>query len=360
MMRWAFAMSAEVFLLQGIAGACVWDTDTLRDELQMNADILDLITGQFPHHGKGYYEARARRLEPKVRAGSTDVEVLNDLGVAYLKLGRFDESRRTFDRIEGIAPGRYETLSNLGVLEKKRGDFAAAAAFTEKALALRPEGHLGLGDYYLHMLRWQEKARKQRVTLNFLEVPYDAPLHNRETKVDLDRLQAFIRSDRTFADAFVVLGDLLHNPMGRGDMNVALWSYVRALDLGHPRPDAIRSRIQGIFSHWSESARQRRGRRVKDMEAAIEGIRADLALARDWLTRFEEVEAELAASRTDVDFDAVETELGRMGIRKMESGEHGMSRGWDIGDLKSVSVMVAALAAVLGLWHISRRVRRSS
>jgi hypothetical protein len=60
-----------------------------------------------------------------------------------------------------------------------------------------------------------------------------------------------------------------------------------------------------------------------------------------------------------VDFAAVEAELERMGIRKMEPGEHGIRSGWNMMDLKAISLPLLALAAVLGLWHISRRVRRA-
>ena len=45
-------MAAGLVLGWGGAHACIWDTDTLRDELRMQPGLFDLITGQFPHHGK--------------------------------------------------------------------------------------------------------------------------------------------------------------------------------------------------------------------------------------------------------------------------------------------------------------------
>ena len=135
------------------AVSCLWDRDTLRDELKTETDTFDLITGQFPHHGDEYYRRRIEVLQ--ANEAKLGLEERNDLAVAYIRLKRFDEGRAILLNNLKQEPGDYFTLSNLGVCAKKEGRFQKAADYIERALEVRREGHLGLGDWYLKRLRYR-------------------------------------------------------------------------------------------------------------------------------------------------------------------------------------------------------------
>lgn len=334
-----------VTAIAGTASAfCIWDTDTIRDELQTKANDFDLIVGQFPHHSKGYYEARVKQAEAKLAADPTDIAARNDLGVALLKLGRWELSLEQFQRIEQQEPGRYETLSNLGVLYKKWGKPAQAAEYTAKALAIKPAGHLGLGDFYLKMLKWQADRKANPNTkpaTTYLGYTYESGIWRVFPKgADeaarakwVDRIKALVRSDRTFPDAHFVLGDYYHT---RWDLNLALWAYSRALQLGHPRPDACNARIAAIFKHWREAVKHRGGT-VGDQAATVKTVQAKLAAYGAWQTKFEALETELIAAQglAAVDFAKVEAELKARGMERFRPEAVGITGRAGANEAKS-------------------------
>ena len=205
---------AIISLFPTLIFACLWDSDTIRDEIQARPSLFELVTGHLPHHGKAYYEARVDRLEPK---RDRSREETNDLAVALIRLGRFDEARALLQAQLAKEPDRYITLSNLGVLHKKQGDYARAADYIHQALAIKPEGHMGLGGWYEKALAW--RARRETETSppieNFLGDNYDKqkpsiegslPLTG-DRKEQFEKLQNLLRNDQGFADGFPNVGD---------------------------------------------------------------------------------------------------------------------------------------------------------
>ena len=125
----------------GMATACLWDRDTITDELQTRATQYDLVMGQFPSHGKTYYQKRIEKLEPDADKNALLWSESNDLAVAYIRTGQFDKALIILGRNLKTKPGDYHTLSNLGVLYKKQGDFPNAVDYMRRALEIKPEGH---------------------------------------------------------------------------------------------------------------------------------------------------------------------------------------------------------------------------
>lgn len=335
--------------------ACVWDTDTLRDELQRHPGEFDLVSGQFEHHGKVYYEQRLKRLEAELPAHPDDVVRRNDRAVALLKLGRYAESKEEFARIEALSPGLYETLSNLGVLHKKMGDFDASAKFLERALALKPEGHMGVGDYYVKMVKYLGESAKAPPERSFLGYSYEeySPLFGPSDRGFQDheetiarRMPKLIEADASFADGMLVLGDVFS---GRQDLNLALWAYVRAGQLGHPNPGVLRKRIDEIFEHWRGASKSgNRGLEVEERESTLQAIQGDLAKAAQWRAKFEEVEGEMVAGGREVDFNAVNSEMARRGIARFQPPDRGAIRTWRAGVRQWQSWAIPAVA-ILGI-----------
>jgi len=309
-----FKLFIALFIfLPGILLACLWDSRTLQEEIEINPDLFDLITGQFPSHSTAYYEARVKRLEPLIKKNPKNLEAKNDLAVAYIRLKQYKDAEKTLLELHKEKPGEYKYLSNLGVLYKKMEDFDKSIKYTNSALKISPEGHLGLGDWYVRMIKWRKNLKKlegKAPTKNFLvwdykrfnessedyskrkekewavwnqlekENPeaskpqtksletfvelidgnYDWPeVRSAYVKTQMEYLKKLIKADRHFSDAYVTLGDLqlrmkLHvfSPGSYESSNFALWAYLRAIELGHPAPEEINRRVDAIFNRMKE------------------------------------------------------------------------------------------------------------
>lgn len=343
MLRSAFLLPAAS-LLAATAAACIWDRDTIRDETRRLPGVFDLITGQFEHHGQGYYEARMEECRRTLGSDHPDPQVRNDMGVALLKLARYEESLEVFRKLEAEDPKRYETLSNMGVLFKKMGRFQEAADYTAKALEVNPEGHLGMRDFYLKMLRWRaERAASPEVipTSDFVGRPY--PEHMRGSlglsKVDYDRLLSLIRSDKTFVDAYVVLGEEL---AAQGHLNLAFWSWTRAIQLGHPAKSRIEAWLADIHGHWVSVAGQRDRTLVHKSVAEATAAVTRLLESAAWQKTFESVEGEMIAANPNVQFEDVAAELQKRGVSRLAPSEEGLSKTiWEEIDAQEVAAQAA-------------------
>lgn len=315
--------------------ACLWDSNTLKDELASNPKVLDLILGQFPHHGDVFYQTRIARLE---KQASLNVNENNDLAVAYVRLNEFKKGMAILEEQIKKTPGHYETLSNIGVTAKKSGDFKKGADFIAKALAIKPEGHMGLGDWYLKALRWRTKYERsfenRPPAFNFLNIPYLGVFREnyygmeegfpRGYPIQLEHRNRFlkmVRNDQTFADGFAALGDYL---TFSGDLNLAFLAYTRAMVLKHQNPVEIRRRrrtyLKHAEAHIRDPKRKHRGTAFWKAEIAkAEGmIRQGLA----WLERYKTVEGELVSrvgderkvEIADVEAKLVERKISRVTI----------------------------------------------
>lgn len=304
----------SLLLLAVPARACLWDGDTLRDEAVQKGSLYDFITGQFPHHGSGYYQARVRRL---TAAGALDHSGRNDLAAAFIRLEQWEKAEVLLKQNLAAQPGDYFTLSNLGVLEKKRGRYAQSSEWIGKALAIKPEGHLGLGDWYLKNLQYRTAvaaASGKPPVKDFLGLDYAqsfkpvfdsekssqaASPAEEETRL---RLQRMLENDQTFADGFLVAGD---NLARRGDLNLAFLCYRRAQQLKHPNSVETSRRLKGMYQHFNQLTYS--GSSNSDYRAAMARVKEKydsasdraFAAAADWLKVFQKTEAELVTLHGD-------------------------------------------------------------
>ncbi len=354
-----------VLIAAGTLG-CINTTYSRKHETQITDDLANLIVGQFPHHGKAFYEDQVKRTSAALERNPADVEARNDLAAAYLKLERWEDAEAEFEKIEQSHPGRYRTHANLGVLYKKMRQYDKAAHHIRKSLEIQPEGHLGLGDYYLRMLDWlkpapamdpvvaqaqglprlAQKRYPEQPGRNFLGISYankpgtvaDDPLVNKEY------LRTLIIADRTFADVYLVLGDVL---AAEGDYQLAIRAYHRADSLGHPRPDVIDDRIDWIYTKWYGQLARLDGYVVEPRMHAERFMQQELAGAATWVTAFESREADLIASGEVVDYKMVLHELDTLGVERAVINELGLVPGAPGQSVKDV--LVTVLLAFLGL-----------
>ncbi len=316
-----------LFLLTGAtilpAHACLWDRDTLADEIALTPETLDLILGQFPHHGDAYYKLRIARLS---KITKPSIEDLNDLAVAHVRLKEFAKAEAHLDSAIKINPTHYETLSNIGVTAKKQSDFKKGATFIKKALAQKPKGHMGLGDSYLKALIWRSKFEKATEANppenNHLGKAYAASFpkylgkgKGSKVKNSTTRYHQMVRNDQSFADGFSTLGDYLAT---KGHLNLAFLSYTRATLLGHQNPAEIERRKHALLTHILMRPNVR-NKQDPSFAPIIANAEKKIAAGDTWLTQFKQTEAALLRGKTDereVTLPIVLKEMERLGIKK--------------------------------------------
>ncbi|MGB0578777.1 MAG: tetratricopeptide repeat protein, partial [Limisphaerales bacterium] len=324
------------------------------EERQLTGDVVKLIMGQFAHHGEYFYRLELEKTTEELNTDPANVEARNDRAVAWLKLGEYDKAEQELLSIEKTHPGRYRTHANLGVLYKKMGRLPEAAASVRRSLEIRPEGHLGLGDYYVRMIDWlndcknfpldlrwhgnPEDGRRIPPTMNFLGIAYTNgwsatatnPLVNREY------LETLIKADRSFADAVFVLGDVLAHA---GEKELAYRAYVQAFyDLDHPAGSALRKRMQDIHREWQVEAKMKAGYIVLPGRKLISQLGVEAKLAAHWVDDFEKTETQLLKQGRTPDFNAVKAEMAAQqklepsyifaGVVKGSKSEQGRGSYW--------------------------------
>ena len=315
MMRGFRLSLLPLLIASATASAQVRDSDTEREMRGARPDVFDLITGQFPRHGRGYYEIRAIRREARLTCDLVNPVVRNDLAAACLELGLLEKGRAVLRTIESLDPGRPEVLYNLGTCSKLKGDFREAMELVSRA---------GGDDLELKMLAWRTGGSEIPDVVpieNFLGVAYRewSPAEGRsvDSAGTYDRLLALLVRDPEFADACVVLGDELYR---RGAPHLAVWSWVRALHLGHPCVAEIRRRLDVAFFLSSIG----NGRDPDAVDSAILGISRQLDAASEWVRRFQKIEYHMALEGRDADFAAVAEECAKRGVRKVGPGDFRM------------------------------------
>jgi tetratricopeptide (TPR) repeat protein len=139
--------------------ACYWDKDTLAMERRAFPKLLALIVGRVRTRSVALYRRRVKDRLAKLKKTPKSLRLLDDLAVAYDKLGRHDEAIATATRALALAPKRYETLANLGTFHFHRRraadkDLARGVAFIERALKINPKAHFGRERYQLWLVKY--------------------------------------------------------------------------------------------------------------------------------------------------------------------------------------------------------------
>jgi tetratricopeptide (TPR) repeat protein len=151
---------AALLSIPTVAFACLWDHDTLRQERARFPSTLELITGKFLRHSKGFYEWRIKDRLEKLKTSPSIMACYDDLAVAYEKTGQHDKAIETILAKEKISPGLYETYSNLGTFHILAGDFEKGLPFIDKALEINPDAHFGRERYQKWLVEYALSKKK--------------------------------------------------------------------------------------------------------------------------------------------------------------------------------------------------------
>lgn len=154
MKRATFQLFVGCCILLADSSACLWDRDTLAMEKARFPEAAALIAGNFPRHSKEFYEWRKSKAEEAIKNGAKEPGLYDDLAVAKHKLGDHSGAIETMKSKEKIAPGLYETYSNLGTFYIYTGELDAALKWIDKALAINPNAHFGREVYQRWLVEW--------------------------------------------------------------------------------------------------------------------------------------------------------------------------------------------------------------
>lgn len=126
-----------------IALPCLWDRDTLDQELSRFPTALELITGRFPRHSREFYEWRIEDREQSLKAGVISAEYLDDLAVAHSKLGEDARAIELMAQKERDYPDLYTTAANLGTFHIHAGNHEEGLTHIQRAILINPDAHFG-------------------------------------------------------------------------------------------------------------------------------------------------------------------------------------------------------------------------
>ena len=169
--------------------ACLWDHDTIRSERHRFPGTLELITGKFLRHSPEFYRWRIENRLKRLESDPENAALLDDLAVAYDKVGEHDLAIATALRTETLRPGRYETAANLGTFTFHAGRLHEGLPHIERALAINPQAHFGREKYQKLLVEYVLKRRGGGPPkLPLAEVPAISP----------DFKSHYVRVEKTF------------------------------------------------------------------------------------------------------------------------------------------------------------------
>lgn len=130
-------------LLWGDARACYWDSDTIAMERRRFPGVGELIAGKFLRHSEAFYRWRIQDRLTRLEGEPENVGWLDDLAVAYDKVGEHEKAIETIRRKDAIRPGLYETEANLGTFLIHAGRLEEGLVHIRRAIELNPDAHFG-------------------------------------------------------------------------------------------------------------------------------------------------------------------------------------------------------------------------
>ena len=312
-MRFARCTVFLLLLVVAPALACIWDTDTIDDEIRGIPEAAVLVTGRWFRHGTAYYQDRVNKLGDK---SELTLDEYDDLAVAYERLKRREEALAVLERKRAQlekTPDEdhlYRYYANKGTILAHSGMYDEAVAELEKAIELNPDAHFGRERYQIDLIKYVAAA-KQNPALwseyNFLAYAgYDSGFcHSsagqgsftgyKESSINDTAAGAFQATAGMLRfgglegpELYRALGDIC---VGEMDLNLAWYFYMKAVEKEHPAQEQIKKSIEAIEHHWKRAGYGNPPHRV-DFELTQQN-------AEQWLQAFQKAEAEAPEVQPD-------------------------------------------------------------
>ena len=288
--------------------ACLWDSDTLKEESLGNKDVADIVRGRILKHSAAFYERKVAYTLPLLERPDVKPERYDDLAVAYEKLGRIPEAIATMEAKEKRFPGLYTTAANLGTFHAHAGDFARALEHLRRALALNPEAHFGREKYqvkaleYLQRLAVTPELVRQEELLGLPLDPHDYLFVMNPNRAALNKKKPQLPKDLLLGLAGMIrFGSGEKSPhlwfsLGlslawSGHKNLALRAMRRAEHLGHPLAEQHARSLLRTISEY--------GARNKKWEQVRAELDAEWEQGQAWVAKKQRQEEALLARGKD-------------------------------------------------------------
>lgn len=300
---------------------CLWDSDTLDDELRGLPEAFDLVVGRWHRHSAFYYQARVARIQALPAPGPAD---LDDLAVAFEHLGERDAAIATMARKQALLAGapdpeqQYRYHANLGTFLAHAGRLDEALVELRAAVALNPAAHFGRERFQIDLVEYAIAARKdpavrQRSFLQWADYELPRWLQFQSGRADLEaRPDRELDVDEAMTAVAGMLrfggreGAELYRSLAvlyeaQGHLHLAWWALQRAIERGHGAAELLQEQARGIERHWREANQHnRKATPIPDLA----GFRAQRASADRWVAAFQQAEGEALARGEDVTGDA--------------------------------------------------------
>ncbi|MBA60813.1 MAG: hypothetical protein CMJ76_00440 [Planctomycetaceae bacterium] len=148
------SLTLLLILFVSTAAACLWDTDTLSEEMSESPNAIELVTGAFPRHSEAFYRWRIEDRQAKLEQGDDEPLHYDDIAVAFDKLDQHEEAIQWMKHKQEKYPDKYETYANLGTFHIHNGNFPEGIRYIEKALEINPAAHFNRERYQLYVVRY--------------------------------------------------------------------------------------------------------------------------------------------------------------------------------------------------------------
>jgi len=141
------------------AQACIWDSDTLKDEIKKNPTLAEAILNPKPPT-VDKVALTAKLNELLANRKENDPDWWNNVAGAYLRLGQAAEAAALLEPVVSRFEDNYGIHANLGTAYHLLGRYAEAEKHIARDLELNPEAHFGLEKYHLALLQYLAKPKE--------------------------------------------------------------------------------------------------------------------------------------------------------------------------------------------------------
>lgn len=358
------------FVVQFLFLACLWDTDTVKDELHGVPQTEALIRGRWYRHSPELYRYRVDSLTSKLASQELSLSQFDDLAVAYERLRRRDEALAVLEakrerlKKEPDPEHQYRYHANRGTILAHDGRLEEGIIELEKAIAINPDAHFGRERYQILLLKYihSTKSDKQlwvrenflsnadfwfweRAVTNGLSFTSEGPRREElKTEDAREAIMGMIRfGGLEGPELYRALGDV---ELVDGNIHTAWWMYRYAIHMDHPAKAQISKSLSAIETHWQSSWY---GNYALPTEATFERIYID---GQKWLDTFQKLELESLERGEDPTDESILREILR--ITDQSIPERNLYQG---GFWRSGPFLLVLVALIL--WLGQKKMRAS-
>lgn len=313
------------------SSACIWDNDTLRDEMRGLPGVAEVLAGKFEKRSEYFYRDRVSRTERWLVDHLEDQNAIDNLAVALFRIGEFDRAVEVLRDKEKRFPDQYTTASNLATFQMLRGESASAISLLEKALRINPDAHFGREEYQLKLARFLVANTTQPADMRVRDFlgqsafgdatrrPSTNPIDSEDyeptgrgfkggvnlSEANREKAIAAIVGMIRFGteespDLYYALGNLLaqrgeDRGFNVGDKHLAIRAYLRAIELKHPQAEKIR-RLAEVLSQQIEGE--------EDLELHVAEFAKERVAGQAWAQAYMDFADQLIRDGKDPDLEA--------------------------------------------------------